>query len=334
MYHSQVVALLEDKKYVYLNSFGITGQEIAFLEAGSTCLCVLPILAGKTLRGYILMEGDEATGPLIHDDSALLFISDTISYILTKKEACARLSGMEADEIQRKEEEAAPMEERGAPRGGLSPEGRVLQAARGVKDLNVEKGLLLIGGAGEHYADLLRISAKVFDEGTRKMRALLQSDIAGFAIEAHGMKGALYNIGADDLGDRAKKLEFAAKGNDKAACLKAYPDFEARLSAFAQKLALITVEEHREKSAGRIKDLYEALPGAMSACEKFDSLLALKILTPFRRSSYSQNESIEKSLQKITDLLENIDYDAAFTELTALMACLTNGICDTGGGAP
>ncbi|MDR3200111.1 MAG: HAMP domain-containing protein [Spirochaetales bacterium] len=333
MYHSQVIALLEDKKYVYLNAFGITGQKIAFLEASSTCLCVLPIMAGKTLRGYILMEGDEATGPLVHDDSALLFISDTISYILTKKEAyAAGRRSAEEEEIRGREEAAEPPEEANSPHGDIYPENRVVQGARGIKELNVDKGLLLIGGAEEQYADLLRISAKVFAEGTRKMRALVGNDIPGFAIEAHGMKGALYNIGADDLGDRAKKLEFAAKGNDAEACLNTYPDFEARLSAFAQKLAVITLEEPREKSAGRIKDLYEALPGAMSACEKFDSLLAIKILAPFRQFSYSQNENIEKSLQKIVDLLENIDYDAALAELNALTASLMNGASDTGGG--
>jgi hypothetical protein len=81
-----VEALLRDRKYVFLNSYSITEQGLSFIEEGTTSFCILPLRIAGYLRGYFFMEGNEQTGPLVHHDDALLFIIDTVSYILTKKE--------------------------------------------------------------------------------------------------------------------------------------------------------------------------------------------------------------------------------------------------------
>ncbi|MDR1933553.1 MAG: HAMP domain-containing protein [Spirochaetales bacterium] len=326
LHHREVTAVLADRKYVYLNAFSIVEQKITFLENTSTCLCILPILSGETLRGYILMEGDETTGPIVNDDSALIFISDTISYILTKKETYVEKTYLTETGASTQEEGdlSGLVNEEPAP-ANVSPGNQVLQAAKGIEELNVDRGLFLIGGMEDQYVDLLRISAKVFDEGLRKMRALVSTDIPAFAIEVHGMKGALYNIGADGLGDGAKKLEFAAKGADAAYCEQAYPDFEAKLSAFARKLDSATAEDPVEKTGGDIRALSEALPDALEACKNFDSLLALKIIGSFTRFTYEGAQYIEESLQKITEALENIDYEEALTLITDLLSSLSSG---------
>jgi HPt (histidine-containing phosphotransfer) domain-containing protein len=200
-----------------------------------------------------------------------------------------------------------------------SPEPPVIQAARTVEGLDVDRGLLLIGGMEDQYGELLRISAKVFAEGVQKMRSQYTADLPGFAIEVHGMKGALYNIGADGLGDLAKQLEFAAKAGDGASCLEFYPAFEEKLAEFARNLDSVTLGDAGPAGVGSLADLAEALERALDACRKFDAILAGKVMAPFSRLSWGAMEPVRNAVQAITESLENIDYDQAETLLSGLL---------------
>jgi HAMP domain-containing protein len=84
-YHEQVESLLNGRRYILLNSYGIEELKIAFTNTDTAFICIIPFFTAKTLQGYIIMEGKNESGPFIHEDTALNFISDTISYILTQK---------------------------------------------------------------------------------------------------------------------------------------------------------------------------------------------------------------------------------------------------------
>jgi HPt (histidine-containing phosphotransfer) domain-containing protein len=282
------------------------------------------------LRGYFFMEGNEQTGPLVHHDDALLFIIDTVSYILSKKETGQDPSGSAYASVPQSAADPMPPVLESLPEqlvelrstsltSRLAPAKSVSEAARTVKGLDVDRGLLLIGGMEEQYGELLRISAKVFADGIQKMRTQYTADLPGFAIEVHGMKGALYNIGADGLGDLAKQLEFAAKAGDGTACLEFYPAFEEKLAEFARDLDSITLLDAGPAGAGSLTDLAEALERALDACRKFDAILAGKVMAPFSRLSWGIMEPVRDAVQAITESLENIDYDQAETLLTGLL---------------
>jgi HPt (histidine-containing phosphotransfer) domain-containing protein len=197
----------------------------------------------------------------------------------------------------------------------------MVQAARCVEGLNVDRGLLLIGGVQEQYGELLRISAKVFAEGIQKMRAQYTSDLPAFAIEVHGMKGALYNIGAEEMGDLAKKLEFAAKGGDAACCREVYPAFESRLDVLARELEEATRVESGPAGTGNIPELIKALLRIQEACRKYDAILAGKILSSFIGLSWDL-ASLGPAVAAIGEALENIDYDEAEVRIVSLLTIL------------
>ncbi|MDR3121011.1 MAG: HAMP domain-containing protein, partial [Clostridiales bacterium] len=88
-YHSQVAVLLAGKKYIFLNSRGVHEQKLAFASGDTASVCILPIFLSGALNGYIIMEDDGASGAFVNDDTALIFISDTLSYILTQKDRYA-----------------------------------------------------------------------------------------------------------------------------------------------------------------------------------------------------------------------------------------------------
>jgi HPt (histidine-containing phosphotransfer) domain-containing protein len=375
-HHNQVAALLENKKYLSLNAYNLSQEKISFTAQKTNALCILPLKVEGVLLGYFILESADVSGSFIHDDAALIFITDTISYMLARKktrppedegedEAAANAVGdgpaaqgpggspaanrdaavQEAVEGRAADggaatapgdffvldppgEEAvngpaaqgdAADQEAALEEASTREERPVIQAARTVAGLNVDRGLLLIGGDEEQFEELLRISAKVFSEGIQKMRRQHREDIPGFAIEVHGMKGALYNIGAEDLGDLAKKLELAAKAGEDAYCVEAYPEFESRLAAFGTRLMEITGREAGPAGDGSLPELIDALHKTLGAVKKFDAILAAKILRPFTACSWDPAASPEAALRGIVEALENIDYDEAEGLITGLL---------------
>jgi HAMP domain-containing protein/HPt (histidine-containing phosphotransfer) domain-containing protein len=333
-YHNQVAALLADRKYIFLNAAGMAEQGIAFAADGAASLCILPVRTGEILRGYFLMEGNEAASAFVHYDDALVFISDTLSYILTQKERAPVQINRPADKFSpawpEKHEEADgypaddypvddyPHEEAEPDEADPAPVLPVIQAARHIYGLDVDRGLSFIGGMEEQYGELLRISARVFTEIIPTLRGQYISDLPGFAIGIHGMKGALYNIGATDLGDAAKDLELAAKGGNAAFCQEAYPFFEDRLSVLARELTMVTHVEAGEGGEGSIPELKDALEKALEACRDFDAILARKTIAPFKGLSWKP-EDLGTDVKAVAEAVENIDYDEAEIFIISLL---------------
>ncbi|MDR0709842.1 MAG: HAMP domain-containing protein [Spirochaetaceae bacterium] len=328
MYHEQVKALLAGKKYISLNANIIKKQKIGFAGENTISLCLLPFLAGEKLRAYIIMEGDSESGPLVHSDADLLFLSETISYILTQREA-----GEAQDSPPPASPEAAPLQD--GPEGA-EEELPVLKTVRAIEGLDVDKGLFLSGGVEEQYVDLLRISVKVFDERIKKMRSLLRDKrLSDFAIEIHGIKGALYAIGADSLGNKAKELEFAAKEGNAAFCADTYPVFEEKLTAFNRLLAaIIKSREIPSLGPGSMPQLIASLGEALEAVRQYNLDLAGKIIASLRSYSWEAGSGepgekpVAESLEQIADSLEYMEYDEAESLISLLLKNL--GVAEAG----
>ncbi|MDR1315877.1 MAG: response regulator, partial [Spirochaetales bacterium] len=84
-----------------------------------------------------------------------------------------------------------------------------------VEGLEAEKGLERFGGDGKSYMDSLRSyvlhTPDLLQSAGRTVDAL-----ADYAITVHGIKGSSYGISAQAIGQRAEKLEHAAKAGDRA----------------------------------------------------------------------------------------------------------------------
>jgi signal transduction histidine kinase/DNA-binding response OmpR family regulator/HPt (histidine-containing phosphotransfer) domain-containing protein len=81
-----------------------------------------------------------------------------------------------------------------------------------VEGLDSEKGLERFGGDGRAYMDSLRsyvVHTPPLLASARTTRAL-----ADYAITVHGIKGSSYGISAQAIGQRAERLEHAAKAGD------------------------------------------------------------------------------------------------------------------------
>jgi methyl-accepting chemotaxis protein len=314
-FHRQVASLLGGRKYISMNFNAMQGQKIDFAGEETRYLCILPFFAADRLVAYVIMEGDSETGPLIHNDTALLFISQTVSYVLTQR---AALENRESAEVEITE----PAEPKTAAGSAVnSEEESPLQAVRSIEGLDVDKGLFHAGGNAEQYRKLLRISVRSFEEKMNRMRSLYVEDLPAFAIEIHGIKGALYAIGAAGLGDGAKILEFAAKAGEADQCRQDYPAFEEKLTVFTKQLAAISRQrEPPVKGPGDIPALIASLKEALEASRIFDADKAGGIIDSLLEYSWEDARAeIAENLEKIADDLEFMDYDEAEQVMSLLL---------------
>jgi HPt (histidine-containing phosphotransfer) domain-containing protein len=322
LYHRQITALMAGKKYLSLNAQALREQKVSFAGSQVLYLCVFPLLAANELRGYVIMEGDDETGPIIHNDAALLFLSETVSFMLTQRENAA-LPSLPAAPRNPLPPGSDPPEEEELP---------VIKAARAIEDLDVDQGLLHSGGLEEQYGDLLRISAKSFTAKAKTMRSLCTADLPAFGIEVHGIKGALNAIGAARLGNQAKELEFAAKGGDAEFCAREYPAFEEKLTLFAARLGAIAKKKDIPRGGpGAIPALITGLEKALEASRLFDSSRAVEELHSLLAYSWEDagdaggnpvgdpGDPVGEVLERIVDSLEYMDYDGAEREMGLLL---------------
>ena len=318
--HHHVKELLEGKKLLSMNGNTLETAQFPFLSFHTKSMCILPLRMDDILRGYIIMEGKEAD-TIVHDDTTLLFIGDTLSYIIGSR--------MDWDEKtipeQPEQMETEPVVSEPAKIQKFLSENDdiLLQKASSIKNLDIEKGILLIGGDKKKYAELLRITIKVIAEEIIKMRRYYTEDLGLFAIEVHGIKAALYNIGAEALGDEARQLEFAAKSDDADYCRENYPFLEEKLRVFSRSLAALFPRQKQYSADGKIEELEEALMEAQAACDSFDVSLANSLLEPFAFHKWN-NAEIEKSIHGILLDMENLEYDGMSNKISTLLEFIRN----------
>jgi HAMP domain-containing protein len=193
-------------------------------------------------------------------------------------------------------------------------------AARGIVWLDVDKGISLSGESQANYLKLLQMSAGSLETGIARLKKFLCDDLSAFTIEVHGMKGALFGMGAEGLGGAARDLEGAAKTGDADYCARLYPAFAESISLFVRQLRSIWEGDAGTGGAGDIEELFLALSGAKAACENFDVFRALDIITPLAKLEYGAG--IDGRLHEIEELLNSMEYDEATKEISELASVL------------
>jgi signal transduction histidine kinase/CheY-like chemotaxis protein/HPt (histidine-containing phosphotransfer) domain-containing protein len=208
--------------------------------------------------------------------------------------------------------------------GNLNPAGRPYNPDEGiggeiaelirilrVDGLDAEKGLERFGGDGKSYMDSLRsyvVHTPPLLESARNTESL-----ADYAITVHGIKGSSRGISAAEIGERAEKLEHAAKAGNLAfiekennGFIKAAQQFIARLTGL-----LDILEDNLQKPRKAAPDP-AVLERIRNAAENFDMGELDLAIEALEQYDYEQNadlipwlrEQIDKSeFEEITERL-------------------------------
>ena len=312
--HNQVVKLLEGKKHLTINGRTLESAQLPFIHSSTKSVCILPLKADDILRGYIIMEGNSQE-LIVNDDTILLLLGDVLSYLISRRAdweheiaKAAEISGKSTLVKQKIEPELFMTEN----------DDTLFEKAKSIQNLDVDKGILLIGGEKEKYIELLQVTIRVISESMTKLRRFSTENITAFAIEIHGMKSALLCIGAETLGEEAQQLEFAAKSDDDAYCRNNYPLFEEKLRGFSRNLAALFPQQIRSVRKGEIGELKEVLLQAKEACDIFDVVAANSLLTPLASLDWD-NETIQNYLHDILTDMENLEYDGMAGKIHELL---------------
>jgi len=79
----------------------------------------------------------------------------------------------------------------------------------------MDNGIARSAGIKEVYLDILESFIEDGNERKIEMKQSLETgDLSAYEIHAHGIKSALYTIGADEMSQTAYELETAAKRGD------------------------------------------------------------------------------------------------------------------------
>jgi HPt (histidine-containing phosphotransfer) domain-containing protein len=311
-WHKEVISLLKDRQFVSLNSYVLRSLKLNCINSDTVNLCIIPLNGETEMRGYIVMESNNDNSALVNNDSALQFMSSSVSYILANKEAARRAS---AEAGNRRIVSEAPAS------GG--EEADVLAQARHIEGLDVDNGLERINGNREQYRDLLRITGRVLKSDAARMRGSYRDKLPDFAIAVHGSKSALYSIGAKGLGDRAFELEREAKAGNAAFCEAKYPPFEDDLLDLASTVnALFPEADSSDKKAGDKGDLEKILRESLDLLKSYDLVRAEKLLSPMTEYNWGD---VEGEVRVILDKLDNIEYEEAAAEIEKLLETLAAG---------
>jgi len=149
-----------------------------------------------------------------------------------------------------------------------------------VEGLDMQEALWRYGSEAA-FLDVLRSYAVNMPQLLDQMQRVFATDLAEYAIIAHGLKGASYGVGAGALGDMAKELEHAAKDSDRDKILRILPIFlktaEKLLHDIGGLVHALTPETVAKENkplkpapdAGELTHLYKAsLACSHSAMEK------------------------------------------------------------------
>ncbi len=212
-----------------------------------------------------------------------------------------------------------------------------------IDGIDVEKGILYCGGEEQYIAILKGYCEDWSGSGMRVVNAYKKKDWDNYTIAVHGLKGAMRTIGATEVSELAKKLEFAGKGNDIEYILNNHERFIEEYTGLLQCLQDNRIinpegiefnklcEEMQDESEGAECDELpeisnEEIDKKMSEMEmaayNLDGELIMSIideLQKYQYKGYRMNEILEPVKRKVEmcDYISAADYAVKWKESIA-----------------
>jgi HAMP domain-containing protein/HPt (histidine-containing phosphotransfer) domain-containing protein len=351
--HAVLAAALQERDYLLLKA-GVQSVpdnmlNLANIAPRAYAACVLPIRTeGGILRAYLILETRSSGHAVLHDDDILNFLAARLSCFFMRHEAevekqvaAASLARVAAAQpvvtapAFVPAPEPLPPEPADVPDEPAEPEPPLLIAVRRLPGLDAAHAITMMGGDVNLYLSLLPVVVREIDSAFEKLEAFLkQEDDHGFAVLVHGIKGALNNVGAAELGRAAYELEMASKAARMEECRERYPEFARQLREFSGALteilngAQVARMRGTPKAKGDTSALCVDLENIRAALEAYDLTHANERLEYVRQFTYAHRElpegeeSIEAQLEKVSSLLDAIEYEDASAVVEHLLTLL------------
>jgi signal transduction histidine kinase/DNA-binding response OmpR family regulator len=140
----------------------------------------------------------------------------------------------------------------------------------GIEGFTIETGLDLVDGDEESWLEVLRSYIQHTRSTLKTIRNPAKETLADYTVTVHGIKGASYSLGANEVGKLAENLEHSGRAGD----LKFVHEHTAEFIGAAEKLLaglskLLDIIESRQNKPVKGEPDPEILKQILAACEKF-----------------------------------------------------------------
>jgi len=182
-----------------------------------------------------------------------------------------------------------------------------------IEGLSVSTGLDRVDEQREIYEKMLKLMIQEIEKACKNLdKFLRENDMNGFYIEAHGIKGALANIGAMELSEKAFDLEVASGEKDTAFCAENLPPLLERLNGLRLSLKeafSVISNDGPFTIPPELPCIFERL---IDAFAEVDLILIDKEIE--NMNALNLNDGLREEIEKIKDLVMMMNYAEA-TEL-------------------
>jgi len=179
-----------------------------------------------------------------------------------------------------------------------------------VKGIELAVGLNNVGGNMEVYTSILETYYKETNSKINDLYETIKNkDIQLFITYIHGLKSSSGSIGAEEISNLAKRLEFAGKGNDLEYINNHIDEFADKTLRILENIDIFIKKKNHKEEQGLLKDI-----------EENKIFTEKKVIVPIDKEILMKLEEAfnEVRLEDVEDLLREIikqNYDQKTTKL-------------------
>jgi CheY-like chemotaxis protein len=248
-----------------------------------------------------------------------MFLACGMSDYLAKPIEIAKLDAMLEKWLPRAKRQKYVVEQ------GSQPKVPQIEKRIEIDGVNVDRGVALSGGSMQAYYHVMK---SYYRDGCKKIdemeTAYKDRDFHLLSIYAHALKSASASIGAANLSEQAKALEFAASQRDTGFVLMHFEPFLASLKPLLDAIERVIREndESEKKLDGDPEWLHIQLAEIKDALEAMDIAKVDRVMSDL--SSKSWGRAVREKLDMISERILIAEYEQAIAQIDALDSLANN----------
>lgn len=181
-----------------------------------------------------------------------------------------------------------------------------------IRGIDMEDGLASVNQDEEVYREILQI---YYDDGAELLEVLKQglqhTDLSLFITHTHALKSASKGVGANEVSERFKEMEFAGKDKNMELIEERLPSCLAALEALLGEIKQYLNDGSQETDD---QNNFERMKAAL---EEMDTDLFERLLE--QEEGHTTNETVSMKLHKIRAAYEEFDFAGAESLLEQLL---------------
>ena len=185
-----------------------------------------------------------------------------------------------------------------------------------VDGLNYEEGLSLMAGSLENYMKVLAVSVRNIIENYNMIDVIKSTEqMETMTLHFHSLKGIFLNIGADELAEQSKRLEFAAREFENPYVHEMMDGYLEKVKKFhdqLEKACIFFKEQDKNKSNSEVMPVSEFMKNVEKLKEYIQDFNYIDIIEMLEKMMGSASADRQEILNKVYDNIQNFEYDAAY----------------------